>query len=116
MKLKAPDADAATARSSVNRFLRICLAEFLTIMSDADAQTISFLLQGWAAASRSPDENDCSSSNKHALAIQSLDKLRLKSAKTPSGLHRRGKSLRAGRPGSSHDNALQRIECAAVLP
>jgi hypothetical protein len=39
MKLKAPGAAAATARSSVNRFLRICLAEFLTIMSDADAQT-----------------------------------------------------------------------------
>ena len=38
MKLKAPAA-AATPRSPVNRFLRICFAAFLTIMSDAEAQT-----------------------------------------------------------------------------
>jgi uncharacterized protein YjbI with pentapeptide repeats len=41
MKLKAPDAAAATARSPVSRFLSVCLAAFLTIIfaSAADAQT-----------------------------------------------------------------------------
>ena len=51
-----------------------------------------------AAAFPIQDENDCSSSNKHALAIQSLDKLGLGSSQTPADPRHRGKLLRAGRP------------------
>src|SRR6266513_5532225 len=48
------------------------------------------------------------------LADRSWDKLGLGFLETLPDLHRRRKSLPAGCLGSSHDNVLQRIECAGV--